>query len=258
MLAMVLGAMAALCAQSADAPATSAAAPVARPRYADVLLTLPVRVVRVQGVAAASDARVGIHIPVPEARQVVFRYLRQKPVVILSLESDVPEDRPQVMLRTLGAVTLEGGAVVGAQGPEHLRIGDLVEHGAVQNATGHEIRVMLSDGSLVQLGPQHAFYIGADFYGIVRHPADAGMVEGERLDGPVPDAETHTVVCVCVCMDEGGQHQQEHTFPCGPPCYPSGNQCLGLDQMDCVIVTPDGRNIPGKLHNCAERVVPIE
>ncbi len=198
--------------------------------------------------------RYGIVIPVPEARQTVFRFLSREPVLLMDATTvsaaGQPENTPAI-LKTVGPVLLSNGLEIGSECAEHLRIGDTVAHGAFCNGGKTMVRVQLGSGLMVTLKPSQGIYVGDDYYAVKVYDRVAPVAPP---DNGSRDA-THTIECVCTCHADAGD--EENRFACGARCIDPGNQCEGLNGNSCTVTDSHGDPQPGEERDCHEVVVPI-
>lgn len=197
-----------------------------------------------------------IVIPVPEARDVTFRYLSPKPLLIAAANVIGQNGRPIgeiASIKTLGRVMLQSGLEVGQDCAEHLREGDVVAHGAFQNAGNAPIVIELASGQAVMLKPAQGVYVGDDYYAVVFNQL---ISSGNKTRGHGEAIPTvlHTIQCQCMCTCSDGT-QEPHEFPCGAVCNLAGNQC-GMDGQAC---TAHGsiHDCQGVEQGCHEEIVPV-
>lgn len=187
----------------------------------------------------------GVYIPIKEVHDVSFVRLSHEPLTLIAAEVVGNSDSNETaILKTVGPVHLDNGMVLGEQCAEHLRIGDTVIEGAVQNASAESvILVGLSDGTQVELRPKEGLFIG-DFR--AAKPGEVSMIS------------THHWECECTCSTGPNGASATVTWDC-TTCEPTGDQCKGSNGGACRF-DPDGDGpqgeVEGTLKNCRVILVP--
>ena len=188
----------------------------------------------------APAAWAGVHVPVPEAANVVLKCALPDPAQIAYIQTTDSSGTPcegEPKLSTLGQVTLGDETVIPANAPTLLLVGNTIVQGAFQNTGQDWLKVGFSNGLEFTLAPAEGGYIGP------------------ILEGP---PKTHGWQCVCTCSADPGPSQTV-TYDCGAGCSAEGDQCRSAAGSECWF-DPDGRGvegwIEGTLSECYERLVP--
>ncbi len=183
----------------------------------------------------APAAWAGVHVPVPEAANVVLKCALPDPLQIAYIQTTDSSGAPcqgEAKLSTLGDVTLGDETVIPANAPTLLLVGNTIVQGAFRNTGQDWLKVGFSGGLELTLAPTEGGYVG-----------------------PVPPGpSTHVWQCVCKCRDGDTGPSQTVTFDC-PGCAAEGDQCRSADGSACVI-DPEGP-VMGTLRDCYERLIPI-
>jgi hypothetical protein len=187
----------------------------------------------------APAAWAGVHVPVPEAANVILNCALPDPAQIAYIQTTDASGTPcqgEAKLSTLGQVTLGDETVIPANAPTLLLVGNTIVQGAFKNTGQDWLKVGFSSGLEFTLAPTQGGYVGPFFEG---------------------SPDTHRWQCVCTCSAGGASATV--TYDCGPTCSAEGDQCRSADGSECVF-DPDGPGpegeIQGELSGCRERLVP--
>jgi polyisoprenoid-binding protein YceI len=190
-------------------------------------------------VVLAPAAWAGVHVPVPEAANVVLKCALPDPAQIAYIQTTDLSGAPcegEAKLSTLGQVALGDETVIPANAPTLLLVGNTIVQGAFRNTGQDWLKVGFSGGLEFTLAPAEGGYVGP------------------ILEGP---PKTHGWQCVCTCSTGGASATV--TYDCGPICSAEGDQCRSADGSECWF-HPDGPGvegwIEGTLSECYERLVP--
>lgn len=151
------------------------------------------------------------YFPSEHVHDQAFVAVSRKPLAIVGarFKSDKLGMEPELL--TVGPVELANGWTLGRYGREHVRVGDTVIDGIVQNSGKHHVIVTVGSGEQVLLPAGFSLYVGP-----YQHRPYASKTE-----------VVHCLKCWCECGESGSA-----IFDC-PDCHQTGNQCEDTNGTPC-------------------------
>jgi hypothetical protein len=185
----------------------------------------------------------GVRIRQPGARRFVIAFLSEVPVQIVGVSDERGEPVGVPELLALAGARFDNGIVVADDCGEHVRLGETVLRGVIQNRSDRALRVEFGSGREVLLRPAQTIYVGE--FDVIDDPDVATAIA------------THQWECLCTCETEGGQ-SASISYDCGN-CGEEGNQCRAGEGAQCIF-DPDGDGpqepVTGTTTDCQEVLVP--